>query len=94
MARYTVPLSERPSAQALDYNLSKRSSEIFKERQKWLSTRDEVAYDAEIDEKSTKNFMILIGIMIIVLLFGHFFRYKDEKHFEKILKENKEKKSK
>lgn len=94
MARYTIPLSERPTAQAIDNNLSQRNSEIFKEKQKWLSQRDELVQDLENDEKSAKTLIIFIGFAVLIAIIGKLIMDNNEKRFEQILKENKKKKSK
>lgn len=94
MARYSTPMGNRPTAHAIDKNLSDQNSEIFREKQKLLSQKIELEHEMEDNEKSSKNTEILFFGMFIIAVIAIFFQQINEKRYEKILRENKENKSK
>lgn len=94
IARYTAEMGERPTAQAFDKSLSDQNSDIFMKKQKWLAEKQELESELEEDAKSSKNMIILIGIVFFGAVIAMFIRQSNEKRYEKMLRENKAKKSK
>lgn len=87
-------MGDRPTAQAIDKSLSDQNSEIFRKRQKWLAQKVEFEDDTADREKSFNNVAIVCGIVLVVAAIGKFIKHSNEKRYEQMIRENKEKKSK
>lgn len=94
VARFSTPIGDNPTAQAIDKSLNDRTSEIFRENQKWRAESSDLNDDQEIERKSSKNFKIFFGICFLIAAFARFIHQSNEKRYEKMLREYKEKKSK
>lgn len=91
MKRHLPPtMADRPSARAFDENLGKQVSESFRERM--FASEDYSQKDSEIDSKSGKSLAIMVGISFLFIVVVGIMRHNDDKQFEKMVKENKEKK--
>lgn len=92
MKRHLPPtLADRPTARTFDEDLGKRVSESFRERT--FASEDYSHKDSEIDSKYGKSLGILGGVLIILTFVVGIIKHTDNRHFEKMVKENKEKKS-
>lgn len=86
-------MGDRPTAQAIDKILSDQNSVKFQKRQKWMAQKVEFENDTADREKSSNTLAILIGIVLIIAAIGKFIRNSNEKRYEQMIRENKEKKS-
>lgn len=87
-------MGEKPTAQAIDKSLSVQNSEIFMKKQKWLAEKHDLDLELEEDAKSSKNIIILIAFAFVIAVIAMFIQQSNEKRYENMLRENKEKKSK
>lgn len=94
MERYASPTGVRPTAQAFDETLSKQNTELFKEKQKSKINKSNLDEDLEDHRNSIDAPTILVLILFIIGAIGAFVKQRNDERYEKMLRENKEKKSK
>lgn len=86
-------MADRTATRDFDDILTKQTSESFREKQRWLATEGSSAEDFRTLRQNQSNVMIAIGITIFLAFAGQIFWTIESKKFNKMIEENKEKKS-
>lgn len=92
MKRHLPPtMADRPTARAFDEHLSKQVSYSFAEQK--FASEDYSPKDSEIASNYGKTLWIMSGCLLILIAVVGIINHNDNKQFEKLIQENKAKKS-
>lgn len=85
-------MADRPTTREFDNTLDKTISQSFKERQKWMKSKD-ATEDKKEHFETHRSFFTGFTIAIPIFIVASIFVYIEEQKYVKTLRENKEKKS-